>query len=46
MIDGQLWSGSGGQADFAYGAKFSPNRQGFLALHSTTSTEAAPVHLA
>ena len=37
MIDGQLWSGSGGQADFAHGAMFSPHGQGFLALHSTTT---------
>ncbi len=46
MINGQLWSGSGGQADFTHGVMFSPNGQGFLALHSTTSAEAAPVHLA
>lgn len=37
MIGGQLWSGSGGQADFAHGAMFAPGGQGFLALHSTTS---------
>ena len=37
MIDGHLWSGSGGQADFAHGAMFSPHGKGFLALHSTTS---------
>jgi acyl-CoA hydrolase len=39
MINGQLWSGSGGQADFAHGAMFSPHGQGFLALHSTTGDE-------
>jgi acyl-CoA hydrolase len=39
MINGQLWSGSGGQADFAHGAMFSPLGQGFLALHSTTTDE-------
>ena len=39
MIDGQLWSGSGGQADFAHGAMFAPGGQGFLALRSTTTDE-------
>jgi len=39
MIDGALWSGSGGQADFAHGAMFSPHGKGFLALHSTTTDE-------
>jgi len=39
MIGGRMWSGSGGQADFAKGAMFSPHGQGFLALHSTTSDE-------
>lgn len=39
MIDGQMWSGSGGQADFAHGAMFSPEGKGFLALHSTNSDE-------
>jgi acyl-CoA hydrolase len=37
MIRGRMWSGSGGQADFAHGAMFSPNGKGFLTLHSTTS---------
>ncbi|NLA36531.1 MAG: acetyl-CoA hydrolase/transferase family protein [Actinobacteria bacterium] len=37
MIGGHLWSGSGGQADFARGALFSPGGQGFLVLPSTTS---------
>ena len=39
MIRGRLWSGSGGQADFAKGAMFSPNGKGFLALHSTDRDE-------
>ncbi len=39
MIDGRLWSGSGGQADFAEGAMYSPEGKGFLALHSTTADE-------
>lgn len=34
-IGGQYWSGSGGQADFARGAMFSPGGQGFLVLPST-----------
>jgi acyl-CoA hydrolase len=39
MIAGRMWSGSGGQADFAKGAMFSPHGMGFLALHSTTRDE-------
>jgi acyl-CoA hydrolase len=35
MINGHLWSGSGGQADFARGALYSPGGQGFLVLPST-----------
>jgi acyl-CoA hydrolase len=35
-IGGQYWSGSGGQADFARGAMFSPGGQGFIVLPSTT----------
>lgn len=34
-INGRLWSGSGGQADFARGAMYSPGGQGFLVLPST-----------
>lgn len=34
-IGGLYWSGSGGQADFARGAMFSPGGQGFLVLPST-----------
>jgi acyl-CoA hydrolase len=37
MLAGRMWSGSGGQADFAKGAMFSEHGRGFLALHSTTS---------
>ena len=37
MIRGRMWSGSGGQADFAHGSMFSRNGRGFLTLHSTTS---------
>jgi acyl-CoA hydrolase len=36
-IAGRMWSGSGGQADFAKGAMLSEQGKGFLALHSTTS---------
>ena len=36
-IGGQYWSGSGGQADFARGAMFSPGGQGFIVLPSTAS---------
>jgi acyl-CoA hydrolase len=39
IINGKMWSGSGGQADFAHGAMFAPGGQGFLALHSTNSDE-------
>jgi acyl-CoA hydrolase len=36
-IDGRYWSGSGGQADFARGAMYSPGGQGFLVLPSTAA---------
>lgn len=39
MINGRMWSGSGGQADFAHGAMFSKNGKGFLTLHSTNRDE-------
>jgi acyl-CoA hydrolase len=39
MIHGRMWSGSGGQADFAHGAMFAPGGQGFLAMHSTNRDE-------
>lgn len=35
IINGSYWSGSGGQADFARGAMYSPDGQGFVVLHST-----------
>ena len=34
-IGSRLWSGSGGQADFARGAQYSPGGDGFVVLHST-----------
>ncbi|MET0147234.1 MAG: acetyl-CoA hydrolase/transferase C-terminal domain-containing protein [Ilumatobacteraceae bacterium] len=34
-IAGRYYSSSGGQADFARGAMYSPGGQGFVALHST-----------
>lgn len=34
-IDGRYYSGSGGQADFARGAMYSPGGQGFIVLRST-----------
>ncbi len=36
-IDGRYWSGSGGQADFARGAIYSPGGQGFVVLRSTAA---------
>ncbi|MFD7104809.1 acetyl-CoA hydrolase/transferase family protein [Streptomyces celluloflavus] len=35
-IAGRYWSSSGGQADFARGAMYSPGGQGFLVLHAAT----------
>ena len=37
-IAGRYWSSSGGQADFARGAMYSPRGQAFIVLHSTTSS--------
>ena len=34
-INGRYYSSSGGQADFARGAMYSPGGQGFIVLHST-----------
>lgn len=34
-VNGKYWSSSGGQADFARGAMYSPNGRGFLVLPST-----------
>ncbi|MFZ4583871.1 MAG: acetyl-CoA hydrolase/transferase family protein [Acidimicrobiia bacterium] len=39
MIDGQMFSGSGGQFDFARGAMHSENGQGFIAVHSTARSD-------
>ena len=36
-VAGRYWSSSGGQADFARGAMFSPNGQGFVVLPSTAA---------
>lgn len=36
-INGRYYSSSGGQADFARGAMYSPGGQGFVVLHSTTA---------
>lgn len=36
-IGSRMYSGSGGQADFARGAMFSQGGQGFIVLHATTS---------
>ena len=37
-IDGRYYSSSGGQNDFARGAAYSRDGQGFVVLHSTTSS--------
>lgn len=37
-IGGRPWSGTGGQADFARGAMWSPGGEAFVVLHSTTSS--------
>jgi acyl-CoA hydrolase len=37
-IAGRYWSSSGGQADFARGAMYSPGGQAFIVLHSTTGS--------
>lgn len=38
-VSGVYYSSSGGQADFARGAMYSPRGQGFVVLHSTTKDE-------
>jgi acyl-CoA hydrolase len=38
-LNGHYYSGSGGQADFARGAMYSQNGQGFIVLHATTKDE-------
>src|SRR5687767_13630050 len=37
-VAGRYWSWSGGQADFARGAMYSPGGQAFIVLHSTTKS--------
>src|SRR5215218_7188784 len=37
-IAGRYWSSSGGQADFARGAMYSPRGQAFIVLHSTSGS--------
>ncbi|MCB0995153.1 MAG: acetyl-CoA hydrolase/transferase family protein, partial [Acidimicrobiales bacterium] len=34
-LGSRMWSGSGGQADFARGAMYSPGGQGFIVAHAT-----------
>lgn len=38
-VNGSYYSSSGGQADFARGAMYSRNGQGFVVLHSTTKED-------
>ena len=42
-IDGRYYSSSGGQNDFARGAMYSNGGQGFVVLHSTTSSGASRI---
>ncbi len=42
-ISGQYYSSSGGQNDFARGAMYSNRGQGFVVLHSTTSSGASRI---
>ena len=42
-IDGEYYSSSGGQNDFARGAMYSRGGQGFVVLHSTTSAGASRI---
>jgi acyl-CoA hydrolase len=44
-IAGRYWSSSGGQADFARGAMYSPGGKGFIVLHSTTSSGRSRIRL-
>ena len=44
-IAGRYWSSSGGQADFARGAMYSPRGQAFIVLHSTTSKGRSRIRL-
>jgi acyl-CoA hydrolase len=42
-LGSKLWSGSGGQADFARGAQYSDGGEGFVVLHSTTRDGASRI---
>ena len=42
-LGSRLWSGSGGQADFARGAQYSEGGEGFVVLRSTTRTGASRI---
>ena len=44
-IAGRYWSSSGGQADFARGAMYSPGGKAFIVLHSTTSSGRSRIRL-
>ncbi len=44
-IAGRYWSSSGGQADFARGAMYSPHGQAFIVLHSTTGKGRSRIRL-
>src|SRR3954453_23916470 len=44
-IAGRYWSSSGGQADFARGAMYSPHGQAFIVLHSTTRSGRSRIRL-
>jgi acyl-CoA hydrolase len=44
-IAGRYWSSSGGQADFARGAMYSPRGQAFIVLHSTTGSGRSRIRL-
>lgn len=45
-IAGRLWSGSGGQADFARGAVASDGGEAFVVLHATTSRGQSRIRVA
>jgi acyl-CoA hydrolase len=44
-VAGRYWSSSGGQADFARGAMYSPGGQAFMVLHSTTPKGRSKIRL-
>ncbi|MET0187480.1 MAG: acetyl-CoA hydrolase/transferase C-terminal domain-containing protein [Pseudonocardia sediminis] len=45
-IAGRYWSSSGGQADFARGAMYSPGGRAFLVLHSATRSGRSRIRVA